>query len=618
MTSASLTIGRYCAPGRAVLATALLMATACACGQVADTHDSAAPPELALVCPTDAPEMSLDLDLEELPGLHGHGWRVRFDSEQPAVAAIYFAPEGHDGPCELGLSSGEFVQQHSLDLTNLRLGTRYDLIIGLTDEAGEVWRSQAFEITTGSPSQPLPGGYDRYEPSAGEIHFDTRIYGEIPSNLVMVASLNLCTTDYGAPYSGNQALLLDAEGHLIGDYVTDDLITGFSQVHTTVTGAPGYLAGNRDLRVHIAAGVPENSLQTSVALDGTVRTYALQPPVSASNYSFNYVHWPIEDTRALEAMGLEFTGQARMSVISRSTENEAFTEAIIWDDGLVTADNEDDPSAWTVWGYQTEGMMDHPVFGTYANTVFYDPTRNEVVLHTHGHYGGFIWGIDVATSTVTWVMGAQAGRLRGRLPDDPIIIEGLEDPGQCEQGLFARAHHVMVRHERGDDPSWFFLTLHDNGGDGSDRRQHTRAIEYRMHVDRDQGSGHAMVHWAYPSNPLPESDPLYALLNFRNFTYGSVVQVPEHPDLYLMASGNGYCEPTVGEDGYPTQQIMVLLRALPEEHSAEVLATWVPGSDDFPFVNMYSAYPTALYGQVGQPELRDGQPGFYADALAGE
>lgn len=611
-------IGHARAPLGPALAAGLLVLQACQCGTETGLTDSTAPEPTGLVCPDDAPEIELTLALDELPGLEGHGWRVSFDTEQEATAAVYFAPEGHDGPCELGLSSGELTQQHSLDLTNLRLGTRYDLMVGLTDADGQVQRSQVFELTTSTISQSIPEGFERYEHTAGEIYFDTEIYGEIPSNLVLVTSLNLCVNDYGSPLSGNQALMLDAEGHLIGNYVTDDLITGFSQVHTTISGAPGYLDGNRDLRLHIAAGVPENSHQTTAELGGEVHTSAVQPPVWANNYSFNYVHWAFEDTSALEAMGLTFTGNAHVSVISRSTETQAITETLIWDDGLVTTDNQDDPDAWTVWGYETEAMAEHPVFGTYANTVFYDSVRNEVVVHTHGNYGGFIWGIDVATSTLAWVMGSQANQLRGYLPDDPTIISTLEHNGQADKGFFARAHQVMVRHDPGDDPMWFYLTLHDNGGDGDGRRLHTRAIEYRMRVDNEAKAGHASVNWAYPSNPLPQDDPLYDLLNYHNFTYGSVVQLPEHPELYLMASGNGYCEPTVNDDGMPTQQIIVLLRALPDEHTAEVLATWRPGSDDWPFVNMYAAYPTALYAQVGQPELSSGSPSFQVSIDGGE
>jgi hypothetical protein len=606
------TRGRRQAGSALALASSLLATSACQCGTDTGASDSADPGTPGLVCPDDATEIEIELQLDELPSLEGHGWRVSFDTEQAATAAVYFAPEGHDGPCELGLSSGESTRQHSLDLTNLRLGTRYDLMVGLTDAQGQVQRSQHFELTTSSPSQSIPEGFERYDHAAGEIFFDTEIYGEIPSNLVLVTSLNLCTNDYGSPLSGNQAVLLDAEGHLIGNHVTDDLITGFSQVHTTISGAPGYHSGNRDLRLHIAAGVPENSRQTSVELGGEVHTSALQPPVWANNYSFNYVHWAIDDTSALEAMGLSFIGQAHVSVISRSTKTQAFTETLIWDDALVTTDNEDDPSAWTLWSYETVAMSEHPVFGTYANTVFYDPVRNEVVVHSHSNYGGFIWGIDVATSTLAWVFGSQANQLEGYLPDDPVIISSLEHSGEAEQGFFARAHQVMVRHDPGDDPSWFYLTLHDNGGDDSDRRLHTRAIEYRMRVDSEAHAGRAYVNWAYPSNPLPEDDPLYDLLHYHNFTYGSVVQLPEHPDLYLMASGNGYCEQTVNDDGMPTQQIMTLLRSLPEEHTAEVLATWRPGSDDWPWVNMYAAYPTALYAQVDQPELESGRPGFYA------
>ena len=600
------------APGSALL---FLATSACQCGvEPADSDtDSGSTTFPSMECPLDAPELQLDLTTEELDGLEGHGWRISFETDAPATAAVYFAPEGHDGPCELGLASGELTQQHTLDLTNLRLDTRYDLVIGLTDESGEVQRSQALELETSDPNQSLPGSFSRYDVYEGEIHFDAEIYGEIPNNLALVSSLNLCTTDYGAPMSGNQALLLDAEGHLIGNYVTDDLVSGFSQVHTTIHGAPGYLDGNRDIRLHIGAGVPERTYQASVTMLGEVSTSVIQPPVSESAYSMNYVHWLIDDTSALEAMGISFVGQARMSVISRSTETGVFTEALIWDDGLVTQDNEDDPEAWTLWGYHTEEMADDPDVNTYANTVFYNPVRNEVVLHTQGDQGGFIWAVNVQSSTVAWVMGADATQLEGSLPDDPIIIDSLDDHGACDDGFFARAHHVMVRNEQGDDPSTFYLTLHDNGGDETGRRLHSRAMEYRIRIDSDQHQAEASVHWAYPSNPLASDDPLYEVMNFHNFTYGSVVQLSEHPDLYLMASGNGYCETVVSDEGYPTQQIIVLLRALPEQYSAEVLATWIPGSDDFPWVNMYSAWPTYLYAEVGQPALEGGRHSFYAE-----
>jgi hypothetical protein len=329
-------------PGLTVLLLVANVAAAAGCSCTPEDTARPTPPEELpdpnLRCPlVDAvKERPLDIELNELDELEGHGWQLSFQTPSPVQATVFFAPDSRDDPCELALSTGRVDTEHSLDLTNLRLGTRYRMVIGTLDEQGRRERSQVFELETNTPTQTLPQNYERLSVAQGELHFDAEIYGDVPTNMVMVTGLYLCPEDYGSPYAGNQALLLDAEGHLLGNYVTAGKITGFSQVHTSVSGAPGYLSGNHDVRLHIGAGVPENTHQATLDLRAKVQEHARQPAVADNNFSFNYVHWPIEDTSALEAMGLEFQGRAHLNVISRSQEDDTITELLIWDDALVT------------------------------------------------------------------------------------------------------------------------------------------------------------------------------------------------------------------------------------------------------------------------------------------
>ncbi len=341
-----------------------------------------------------------------------------------------------------------------------------------------------------------------------------------------------------------------------------------------------------------------------------------QPAVSETNYSMNYVHWVVEDTQPLEESGIGFEGTAHLSVLSRNADGTAWSEIVFWDDALVTSDNAEDPEAWQAWGYLTENLSEHPNLSNYVNTGYYDPVRNEIVTHTHTDYGGIVWGVDVASQQLTWAFGFGASVLEGWVPDETIIIDEVQDRGLCNRPVFARAHHVTTFHEEGDDPNAFYLVVHDNGGDDAGRRTHTRAIVYHIQLDQKAGTGTADVHWAYPSNPLREQDEHYDTMAYHNFIYGSLIRVADHAELYLLTSGSGSCEVGYNDEGLPTRDHLVLLRAKPEEKSAEVLAVYTPGSDDFPAVTLYSGSTATLYAQVGEPDQSGGRREFTVSSIA--
>ncbi len=564
------------------------------------------------VCPIveGVPEQSLGVELTERPELNGHGWRVVLQTELPALATVFFAPSERGDPCLHALSTGWFLEDHALELTNLRLGTSYDLVVKLTDLDGNVTRSAVLGLQTEAPDQPLPEEFGRLGVDKGALWFDATFRGAVPSDLVISTNLGLCGLPYGSPSSGVQALLLDFEGYLVGDYVASEVVQGFGQIHTSFSGGLGYASGNEDVVVHIGGGIPQRSNVARVDLLGNVGESVLQPAISESNYSLNYLDFVIEDTAALEATGITFEGTAHLSVISRNEDFVARSTATMWDEGLVTQDNAEDPDAWTVWAYETVDLTSHPKTLTYSNSVFYDPVRNEVIAHTHSAHGGMIWGVDVVEQRVVWVFGFLAEELEGYVSEDTVIISEVQEPGACEQPFFARAHYVASHHGDDQDPSSFFLTMHDNGGDGEGRRYHTRAIVYHIELDEEAGTGTAAVHWAYPSNPLDVDDPMYEAMGYHNYVYGSLEKVPTHDELYLLTSGSGYCYEDTNEQGMPTREQITLLQALPDTHSAEVLATYVPGSSDLPWVNLYAASATTLYAPVGSQAGTSGRRSF--------
>ncbi len=570
------------------------------------------------VCPDleEVPEQNLGVVLVERSELDGHGWRVVLETEEPAMATVFFAPADRGDPCLFALSTGRYLEDHQLELANLRLDTTYDVVVKLTDMDGNVTRSPKLTLQTGAPLQPIPEGFSRMGIDGGAVWFDTTIYDEVPSDLVMTLSLGLCADDYGTPSTGAQALLLDSHGYLIGDYVASDEVQGFGQIHTTIAGVPGYAGGNESVRVKIGGGIPQQARVASVDLLGNVVASVVQPSISENNYSLNYLDWVIEDTSALEAVGITFEGTAHLSILSRNEDYMARSEAVFWDEGLVTEDNADDPEAWTVWGFQTAELTDHPKTLTYANSVFYDQERNEVIVHTHSAHGGMVWGISVDEQRLVWVFGSLASELEGYVPEDTIIISDIEDPGGCDSPFFARAHRVETQHDEDVRPSSFYLSMHDNGGDGDGRRHHTRAMVYHIELDEEAGTGEASVYWAFPSNALEESDPLYEVMSYHNYVYGSLVKIAEHDDLYLMTSGTGYCYEDTNDQGMPTREQITLLRALPLEQTAEVLATYVPGSDDFPRVNLYTSSVTTLYAAVGSDVGTSGRRMFQVSSGA--
>ncbi len=226
-----------------------------------DDTDPQVPIVPEFVCPIDQglPEEQLDVVLTELDGLDGHGWNLAFETDRRVLPTLYFAPVSHGDACLYALSDGLSSSSHSIDITNLRLDTSYRLLLAMQDLDGVTTRSQDLELTTGNPAQTLPTQYSRDGIEEGTVWFDAEIHGNVPADLVLTTNLGLCSLDYGMSNSGAQALLLDGEGYLVGNYVTADEISGFAQVHVTATGAPNYAAGNKDLRLHIGGGESPNA-----------------------------------------------------------------------------------------------------------------------------------------------------------------------------------------------------------------------------------------------------------------------------------------------------------------------------------------------------------------------
>jgi hypothetical protein len=556
------------------------------------------------------PERPIEIDLQERLDLQGHGWTVSFETEQPELATVFFAPDGGEGPCLHAVSTGWYQQEHVIELSNLRLNTDYLVVVELVDHEGTVSRSRVLPIRTGQPMQWIPAGFDRAGILGGTVWFDTQLLGPVPGDLVIATSIGLCGVDYGSPSMGVQALLLDSEGFLIGNYVASQEVQGYAQVHATVTGSPGYDSGNSGLRLHIGGGIPNMTRVATMDLLGGIQLGVEQPEISSSNYAMNYMDWVITDTAALEASGVHFEGTAHLTILSTNEDFHARSELVFWDEGLVTDDNAGDPDAWVVWGYPTTELTTHDSANPYANSVYYDPVRNEVVMHSHQALGGIVWGVGVADQRLHWVFGIDVAKLEGHVDERAIIISEIADPGQCDEPFFARGHRVAAWHADDQGAESFFLGMHDNGGAEGDVHSHSRAVVYELELDEAAGTGTARVHWAYPSNPLEEDDPLYDLMSYHNYVYGGLSKVPGHDDLFLMTSGTGYCYEDVNWQGLPTREQMTLLQALPGDQTAEVLAVYTPGSDDFDRVTLYSATPTALYAQVGAAGTTSGRRSF--------
>ena len=553
---------------------------------------------------------TIDVVLTEREELEGHGWTVSLETDQPELATVFYAPTGGDSPCMQAISGGWYEQEHGIELSNLRLGTDYDLVVKLTDKDGVVTRSELLSLSTSEPAQLIPGGFDRMNVLEGTLWFDAELYGDVPGDLVMATSIGLCGVDYGSPSQGSHALLLDSEGYLVGNYIASGEVQGYAQVHATVTGSPSFDAGNDDLRLHVGGGIPQLSRVATSDLLGEMEFGVEQPSVSATSYAMNYMDWVITDTTALEQIGITFEGRAHLAVLSRNVDFVARSEVVFWDEGLVTDENMDDPDAWTVWGYQTQEVTDHEDTFTYANSVYYDPVRNEVILHSHADRGGTIWGVSVADEELVWVFGSEVDTLDGYVHEDTIIISEIADPGQCDTPFFARGHQAAVWHDEEHGAESFFLSMHDNGGDEDDSRRHSRAVVYEIELDEDARTGTARVDWAYPPNVLEEDDPLYDAMYFHNYTYGGLAPIAGHEDLYLLTSGSGYCYQDYNELGMPTREQITLLRALPEEQTAEVVAIYTPGTDDLPRATLYAAAPLALAAQVGPASSTSGRRSF--------
>jgi hypothetical protein len=556
------------------------------------------------------PERSLDVALVERPDLQGHGWTVRFRTEEPELATVFFAPEGPEGPCLHALSTGWYEREHALELSNLRLGTDYLALVKLTDRDGVVSRSQVLRIRTSAPMQQIPSGFERSGIYGGTVWFDAALLGPVPGDVVIATSVGLCGVDFGSPSMGSQALLLDSEGFLVGNYIASQEVQGYAQVHATITGSPGFDSGNGGLRLHIGGGIPNQARVATMDLLGGVDFGVEQPEISASNYAMNYMDWVITDTAALEASGVHFEGTAHLAILSRNEDFHSRSEVVFWDEGLVTDENAGDPEAWTVWGYPTVELTTHESTNTYANSVYYNAVRNEVVIHSHQDLGGMVWGVGVADQRLNWVFGYDVAKLDGYVHEEAIIISEIDDPGLCDAPFFARGHRVATWNVADEGPESFFLSMHDNGGAEGDVHTHTRAIVYHLALDEAAGTATTRVHWAYPSNPLEPDEPHYDLMAYHNYVYGGLSKVPNHDDLFLLTSGTGYCYEDVNEEGLPTREQMVLLRALPASQTAEVLAVYTPGSDDFDRVTLYSATPTALAAQVGPSSSTSGRRSF--------
>lgn len=586
----------------------------------ADTSDSSTPGDTDTAIPGDpdflcpeldaVPERKNEVILEERTELDGHGWTVRLETEEPELATVFFAPDTGRGPCSSAVSTGWYQQDHTLELSNLRLDTDYLMVVKLRDLEGNLSRSPVIPFRTGNPFQQIPEGFDRQGILGGTVWFDAQLFGPVPGDLTIATSIGLCGVDFGSPSMGSQALLVDAEGFLVGNYISSDEVQGYAQVHATVTGSPGFATGNRDLRLHIGGGIPNQARVATVELLGDLELGVEQPSISSNNYAMNYMDWVVEDSSALEAQGIHFEGTAHLSILSRNEDFQARSEVVFWDQGLVTDDNADDPAAWTVWGYQTAELSTHDSAFTYANSAYYNPVRNEVVLHSHQDQGGIIWGVSVADQRLVWVFGYDTAKLEGTIADDTIIIDEIVDPGQCDQPFFSRGHRVSVWHADDQGPESFFVSVHDNGGSEDDLHQHTRAMVYQLELDEDAGSAEARVHWAFPSNPLAADDPLFDVMSYHNYVYGGLSKLPNHDDLFLMTSGTGYCYEDVNEQGMPTREQIMLLRAIPAQQTAELLAVYTPGSDDFDRVTLYAAEPTQLYAHVGPSAASSGRRSF--------
>jgi hypothetical protein len=577
-----------------------------------DTGTEALPGEPDFLCPDlDAlPERDIEVVVEERTELQGHGWTITLETEQPELATVFFAPDMGMGPCLNAISTGWYQREHSLELSNLRLGTDYVMVVSLLDQSGTLTRTRVIPISTGEPVQTIPSGFDRLGIHGGTVWFDAELFGPVPGDVNIATSIGLCGVDFGSPSMGSQALLLDSEGFLVGNYVASDEVQGYAQVHATITGSPGYAGGNEDLRLHIGGGIPNQARVATMDLLGGVDLGVEQPSISANNYAMNYMDWVLPDTAALEDLGIHFEGTAHLAILSRNEDFQARSEVVFWDEGLVTDDNAGDPEAWTVWGYQTQEMSTHADIFTYANSAYYDPVRAEVVTHSHQAQGGIIWGVSVAEQRLVWVFGYGTSELAGTIPEDTIVISEIADPGQCDQPFFSRGHRVSAWHADDQGPESFFVSVHDNGGSEDDLHQHTRAMVYHLEIDDDAGTGSARVHWAFPSNPLAADDPLFDVMSYHNYVYGGLSKVPNHDDLFLMTSGTGYCYEDVNEQGMPTREQMMLLRAIPAQQTAELLAVYTPGSDDFEHVSLYAADPAQLYARIGQSPPNSGRRSF--------
>lgn len=558
-------------------------------------------------------EQILEVEIEELDGLFGHGISLGFHTDTPALATVFFGPSDAETPCHQAVSSGWYQQDHSIEVTNLRLDAAYQLVVKLEHQDGPATRSAVVRFRTRDAVQPLAANYVDVGVAEGSVRIDAELYGDVPGDLVIATSLGLCGQDFGGPSTATHVQLFDREGFLVGHYLGSDEVQGYSQNHVTVTGSPGYSSGNERVRLELGGGIPQWAMVSSFDLEGGLEEYLQQPSFTDGDYSLGYTDRVIEDTSGLVAAGMEFVGRAHLAIRSTKEDGEPRTEVFFWDEGLVTEDNRTDPEAWTVWGYRTVDLTGHPQIPTPSNSVAYNPVRNELVIHTHNTYGGLLWGLDIALRRVNWVFGSRASSLHGSVPDSAALFEEVGEPGACDDPVFARGHGVSVWHGAQDDASSFYVGLHDNGGDDLGRRQHSRAMVYRFRIE--DGARSVDVDWAYPSNPLSADDPFHDSMGVFSRTHGGLEPVPGHDDLFLLTQGSGYCYEEANELGFVNREHIVLLRSVPQDHTAEVLAIYTPGTEDFARVTLYAATPTQLYAQICEDEASSGSHSFALSAL---